>query len=137
MTTRAFQILAVATLLLGLAACGGSEVASPPSTLVGPAAYERVIAQPDRLVINVHVPFEGALPGTDLMIPFDKIEQQADRLPADRRAPLAIYCKSGRMSAEATQTFARLGYTDVIDLEGGMDAWQAEGRPLLTTPPQS
>lgn len=104
---------------------------------MGPAAYERVIAQPDRLVINVHVPFEGALPGTDLMIPFDKIEQQADRLPADRRAPLAIYCKSGRMSAEATQTFARLGYTDVIDLEGGMDAWQAEGRTLLTTPPQS
>ena len=82
------------------------------------------------MTINVHVPFEGAIEGTDLFIPFDKIEEQVSRLPADRTTPLAIYCRTGSMSATAAKTLAALGYTDVVELKGGMQAWQASGRSL-------
>ena len=41
------------------------------------------------------------------------------------------YCKSGRMSAEAAATLQELGYTDIVELSGGMDAWIADGRQLL------
>ena len=33
--------------------------------------------------------------------------------------------------AEAVSTLQQLGYTDVVELRGGMDAWIAAGRELL------
>jgi rhodanese-related sulfurtransferase len=38
---------------------------------------------------------------------------------------------SGNMSAIAGRELLALGYTDVIELDGGMQAWQASGRTLL------
>ena len=35
------------------------------------------------------------------------------------------------MSAVAVGTLRDLGYTDVVELRGGMDAWVADGRELL------
>jgi len=81
--------------------------------------------------VNVHVPFEGDIPGTDMSIPFDLIAEQIHRLPADRATPLAIYCRSGPMSTTAAATLDGLGYHNIIELRGGMRAWQADGRPLI------
>ena len=58
------------------------------------------------------------------------------RLPADRGTPVAIYCKSGRMSAIAATELDRLGYRDVVELRGGMDAWTQQGFLLRDTPVQ-
>ncbi len=44
---------------------------------------------------------------------------------------IAVYCMSGNMSATAVQDLADLGYTDVVELDGGMMAWMADGRELL------
>ena len=79
----------------------------------------------------MHVPYEGEIAGTDAFIPFDDIAGHADALPDDKDAPLYIYCMSGRMSAEATPDLQELGYTNVIDLEGGMEAWQAAGLGIV------
>ena len=38
---------------------------------------------------------------------------------------------SGNMSATAAETLAAMGYSDIVDLRGGMEAWQAAGRDLL------
>ena len=128
---------------VSLASCGSRTDAPPthPITsdtasvahdrLVGPDEFAAAIAEFDRLTINVHVPYEGDIAGTDLSIPFDQIIEQADRLPRDRGAAIAIYCRSGPMSATAAEALNTLGYTDVVELEGGMKAWQANGRPLI------
>ena len=105
--------------------------ASGAARLVDPGEFAAVIAEPDRVTVNVHVPFEGDLPGTDLSIPFDQITAQAGWLPANRDTGLAIYCRSGPMSATAAETLRDLGYTDVVELRGGMRAWQADGRELV------
>ena len=52
-------------------------------------------------------------------------------LPKDKNTPIILYCKTGRMSAEALQTMRKLGYTNVRHLAGGMDAWQTVGGKLL------
>ena len=77
------------------------------------------------------MPFEGDIAGTDLSIPFDQIDANVGRLPADRSTGLAIYCRSGPMSTIAAEALHNLGYTDVVELRGGMRAWQADGHPLL------
>ncbi|MEW2478536.1 rhodanese-like domain-containing protein [Mycobacterium sp. NPDC049093] len=127
---------------VSLASCG-SPAAAPPAAstgasagvvqhrLVGPDEFATAIGESDRTTINVHVPFEGDIAGTDLSIPFDRIAEQADQLPTDRGAPIAIYCRTGPMSATAAEALKSLGYTDVVELEGGMKAWQASGRPLV------
>lgn len=108
--------------------------ADPASHLVDPAAFATAIAAKDTVTIDVHVPFEGKIAGTDLMIPYTDIAVQASKLPADHHTELAIYCRSGVMSAIAAKTLASLGYTDVVELRGGMHAWVAAGRTLLQTP---
>jgi rhodanese-related sulfurtransferase len=79
----------------------------------------------------VHVPYEGEIEGTGAHVPYDAIESQLARLPADRRAPIALYCMSGRMSTIAAEKLVRLGYTAIVHLDGGMLAWDRAGYPLL------
>ena len=56
------------------------------------------------------------------------VEELADRvseLPADKAAPIIVYCRSGRRSAIAAATLIDLGYTAVYDL-GGIQDWPYE-----------
>lgn len=106
-----------------------SAVSSTEEGLVSPAAFELRVARADVVTINVHVPDEGSIDGTDLTIPYTEIST-TDQLPADRSTPLAVYCRSGNMSATAVRDLADLGYTDVEELDGGFNAWTATGRAL-------
>lgn len=131
--------------LVALTGCESSvapnSADSPPATeststvvrqprSVGPQQFAQVIAEPDRVTINVHIPYEGDIPGTDLSIPFDQIAARPDALPAGRATPLAVYCRSGRMSEIAATTLSILGYQDVVELTGGILAWEGSGRAL-------
>ncbi len=107
-----------------------SEAASP-ARLLTPGAFADVVGSGDRFVVNVHTPDEGSIAGTDAAIPFDELRARASELPSETTAPLAIYCRSGAMSEDASRTLADLGYTDVVDLRGGMNAWTASGRDLV------
>jgi len=110
---------------------GQTDTAARAPRSVGPQQFAEIIAVPERVTINVHVPYEGDIAGTDLSIPFDQITAQINRLPALRSTPLAVYCRTGRMSTIAATTLANLGYRDVVELAGGMQAWQQSGRTLV------
>jgi rhodanese-related sulfurtransferase len=140
-------VAALLLALLGLAGCGSSDTrpgdvgrdgapatAGPATPLLAPADFAAAVAEPSRITVNVHVPFEGAIAGTDLTIAYDRIGAEAGRLPRDTATPLAVYCRSGRMSAVAVRTLAALGYRNVVELSNGMDAWTAAGFPLLSRP---
>ena len=101
-----------------------------PATLLDPEAFAARIADPEAMVVNVHVPYEGEIEGTDVHIPFDKIKGD-ERLPADKDTEIVLYCRTGRMSVTAAQTLEAEGYSNLVDLEGGMKAWEAAGKPLV------
>ena len=59
-----------------------------------------------------------------------KIEALTRALP-DPNVPIILYCRSGRMSEEASRALIDLGYTQLWDVPGGMIAWESSGRELL------
>jgi len=136
--------LALLALALLLTACGGAatpaaeggavgekvSVAGGSYTLVDVTGLQAMLANEEFTFVNVHIPFEGDIAGTDVSIPFDEIDQHLDQLPADKNAKIVLYCRSGRMSAIAAETLVGLGYTDVWDVKGGMVAWEKAGLPL-------
>ena len=46
--------------------------------------------------------------------------------------PLVLYCGGGYRSALAADTLQKMGYTDVISMDGGVREWREKGYPLTT-----
>lgn len=103
-------------------------------TSVLPARLSEVLRAKDFVLVNVHVPYEGEIDGTDLFIPFDVVANQLGKLPPLKDARIVVYCRTGRMSTLAATTLVGLGYTNVWELDGGMVAWEAAGHPLVQRP---
>ena len=139
---RTFPMLGAA-LFFGALALQPSDIA-PAATLA--AAAERqaqsfstltsqelalMLQRKDFFFVNVHVPYEGEIEGTDAFIPYDLISKKMDTLPKDKNAKIVLYCRSGRMSELAARELSRLGYTQVSHLAGGMIDWEKSGHQVV------
>jgi rhodanese-related sulfurtransferase len=72
---------------------------------------------------------DGYIEGATL-IEFPVFLENLDQLPADKDARIVIYCGSGHRGAMAEMALYLLGYTNVVNLNGGMGAWKAAGLPV-------
>ena len=100
-------------------------------TIVDAKGLAMMLMKKDFLFINVHIPYEGEIEKTDLFIPYDEIEKNLDKLPADKNAKIVLYCRTDRMSNIAARTLVKLGFRNVWVLEDGMIVWKQAGYPLL------
>ena len=96
--------------------------------------FAQLIKSPSAVVLDVRTPAEYAEGHIDgaLLIDWrsgDFLAKADSLLPRDKT--IAIYCRSGRRSAEAAAQLAPKGYK-LVNLKGGIIAWQAAGRPLTT-----
>jgi rhodanese-related sulfurtransferase len=78
----------------------------------------------------------GCIPGA-IRIPRNVLEWRADpACPAcdsriaDLDAILVVVCQEGYQSSLAASNLHELGFTHATDLEGGFEAWRAEGLPI-------
>lgn len=61
-------------------------------------------------------------------LPLHLLPMRADDIPQDK--PVIIYCNSGARSAQACAFMAAKGYTNMLNLSGGIMAWMRAGKPL-------
>lgn len=135
---RAVRLIA-GTLIFALAAgpsIGPAFAAPQPVGYrnVTPAQLRAMLGRKNFTLINVHIPYEGEIPGTDMFIPYTDTEARALRALPDKAARIVVYCQTGRMSAITASVLVRLGYTNVFNLDGGMAAWKQAGYPLVMKP---
>jgi rhodanese-related sulfurtransferase len=62
-------------------------------------------------------------------IPVDSIENHLHDIPKNKQ--VILVCRSGRRSESAYTLLKNKGYENIANLEGGIDAWKAEGLPTI------
>jgi molybdopterin/thiamine biosynthesis adenylyltransferase/rhodanese-related sulfurtransferase len=71
----------------------------------------------------------GHLAGA-VLVPKSRLESEIEAAVPDPSTPVVLYCGVGQRSLVAGRTLRSLGYTDVVSMAGGIEAWQREGRPV-------
>lgn len=58
------------------------------------------------------------------------IERDIEERVPDLNTPLILYCGGGFRSALAADNLQKMGYTQVISMDGGIRGWREKGFPL-------
>jgi len=64
-------------------------------------------------------------------IPQADLVKQADSFKKFREKPVIVYCESGVASAAAVNVLKEQGFTQVVGLRGGLNAWKQENLPVV------
>jgi L-ascorbate metabolism protein UlaG (beta-lactamase superfamily)/rhodanese-related sulfurtransferase len=96
--------------------------------------FSELITNPDVILLDVRTAdeyAEGHIEGAILIDQkqSDFMEKAKDTLPIDKT--IAVYCRSGRRSANAADKLADIGYK-CVNLKGGIIAWKEAGMPVTT-----
>lgn len=124
--------LTVAAVAVGCAGGGPDRHSEPqtPYTNITPQELKKMLEKKDFLFVDVHIPEQKHIAGTDLFVPYNEIERNKDKFPSDKNEKIVLYCRSGSMSIEASQRLTDLGYKNIYNLQGGTYAWQSAGYSL-------
>jgi rhodanese-related sulfurtransferase len=71
----------------------------------------------------------GRLPGA-IHLSKGLIERDIESLIPDRTAKIVLYCGGGYRSALAADNLQKMGYTNVISMDGGWRGWTEAGYPI-------
>lgn len=91
----------------------------------------RLKTDPAPLVLDVREPEEytgelGHIPGSQL-IPLKEMSQRVSELNAYMDTPIIVVCRAGVRSTTAAAMLTGMGFSQVLNLKGGMLDWNDEG----------
>lgn len=128
------------TAIVGISGCSSSTSSDPASASavasaqhLSVAEFSSVIAQPGTVLLDVRTPAEydaGHLEGAK-NIDFESGDFATEITALDKHATYAIYCRSGNRSEQALTQMDNLGFSKISDLDGGIAAWEADGKPVV------
>ena len=118
-----------------LAAIGLSTACSQNFDNTDVKEFAELISDSSVIILDVRTVdeyAEGHIKGAILIDQFqsDFVEQAQAKLPKEKT--IAVYCRSGRRSANAADKLADVGYK-CVNLKGGIIAWKEAGMPVITT----
>jgi phage shock protein E len=124
----------IISVLLGsallLTACGSSSAA----VNLGVEEFQSKVQESGVVTIDVRTPFEymtGHIEGSiNIDAEADSFESEIAKL--DKTATYAIYCQSGRRSGIAAGKMTDLGFTNLFNLQAGINDWNNAGYPVVT-----
>jgi rhodanese-related sulfurtransferase len=93
---------------------------------------ERIRGDTPPFILDVRTTQEfasGHVPGA-VNVPHDELASRLEELPVEKSEEIVVHCQSGRRASLAEATLREAGYSNVRDLDGHWQAWQASGLPV-------
>ena len=122
------KVMSLFTALLGVLSCASGT----PVTNLEMDGFEAKAGDPAVFLVDVRTPeeyAEGPLRGA-ANIDWNAPEfMDLFTAACPKETPVAVYCRTGRRSAEAAKKLSKAGYA-VTNLLGGIEAWEAAGKPV-------
>ena len=81
--------------------------------------------------VREQVEFAGGRVKGASLLPLGELEKRHSEL--DHSKPIYVMCRTGRRSAEAQRKLHDLGFTNVVNVSGGIEAWKKEDLPASVT----
>lgn len=117
-----------------MTACS-AKATGPNVDVVSPEKFQTLLRDdPNGYLLDVRQPDEyasGHLKGAHLLNWLDPDSFKKDASDIDKANTIYVYCRSGKRSNEAANYLAGHGYK-VIDMDGGILAWEKDGLPIVT-----
>ena len=92
----------------------------------------QLINREDALVVDVRDPGEygaGHILGAKNW-PLDRLDERGGEVARRKDKPVIVYCDTGERAPKAAAALRKLGFTRVVNLSGGLPAWQQAGLPV-------
>ena len=104
----------------------------PTERVSPPMLAEELASQNPPVVVDIRTPREwnaGHLNGS-INVPLAQLQQRIDEVPHDRK--IAVHCAGGYRSSIAASILHQHGITNLIELAGGITAWEAAKLPVTS-----
>jgi rhodanese-related sulfurtransferase len=125
------KVLCLIIVVVALVSCQAQQK-EQSVMLVKPTVFSEKMAEHKGQVVDVRTPMEyrqGYIKDAVNIHLYDKdFEQRIEKL--DKAEPVYVYCKVGGRSAEAVEIMKEKGFTNIVELDGGMDAWTEAKKPV-------
>src|SRR5687767_5998948 len=84
-------------------------------------------------LLDVRLPWEHAIAAIpdSVLIPLQELSRRIDDVRPALDAQVVVYCHHGVRSLTAGAFLERAGFTNVLSLAGGIDAWSEEVDPSV------
>ena len=124
-----FLILIGSVLLLGCSSNSQSYIN------LKPIEFQTSFEKEGSIILDVRTPQEvssGAIENASTIDFYDQdFELKISKIPKDKT--VFVYCKSGGRSSQVAKLLIKSGHAKVVNLNGGIMAWQAAKLPLKRT----
>ena len=99
---------------------------------IGVQGATQLINRNDALVLDLRETqeYEGGRLPRAVHIPLSQLSNRSQELVKFAGRPLIAYCERGNRSRTAASTLAKLGFSEIFVLHGGLRAWADAGMPL-------
>ncbi|WP_340122216.1 MBL fold metallo-hydrolase [Methylobacter svalbardensis] len=130
-TTKTEDIARDGVYAASLSGTGAALVAAAKQQIVeiDVAKAKQLLKEGNIVLIDTREESEYAAGHVDgaLLVPRGMLEFKIGNMPelADKSKAVLIYCRLGNRSALAAQTLQQLGYTNVLSMAGGFEAWKS------------
>lgn len=117
----------------GMEALAGRPDLVWPTERVTPLAIAEELGKADSpLVLDIRNPSEWTAKHIDggVNIPLSHLQERIGELPRDRR--IAVHCAGGYRSSIAVSILHQYGLTHLMEMAGGLAAWEAAKLPVLS-----
>lgn len=84
------------------------------------------------VIMDVREPNEYAKSHIEnaINIPLGKLEEKLPSLEKHKTHPIIVTCQTGARSVPACKTLTKAGFTQVFNMQGGMQSWEDNKLPI-------